>query len=667
MTDAAAKEFLSEVELESRIEALRKSAPDSIELVHAILECVATLWFRPPVAGPLVEEAIEISDLIGYELGRARALVPKAFLMFIQTKYDECIPILSEALPLITQHNETNEWGRAMLLLSATSQVSGDYDQALEYGFKLIGAEAEFKDEELVAWMHYRVADVYRELGDSERMLHHAQTCHESFEDLYTRSRRLQHRVGSGRARTQLAAAYQKNGQLDEALSYNRVALGQYREVGDRLGETRALTDIGRLLVMLGDEDEGERHLKEALQIRREMDHRTTQPSNLLALGKLYLARGDTDQALEVLDEALAIADEAHLKMRAYEIHETLSRAYKEAGDLETALRHHELFHAQKEEVAGETMSLKIHNRKVLAEINRAEREAEFERSRGDELARLLDELRSTQDRLIQSEKMASLGQLTAGIAHEIRNPLNFVNNFSALSADVVADMVEALEKCGDRLDENLRTELEESLGTLVFNTTRIKEHGARADRIVANMIDHSRGGNRERSVVNLNEMVEEYVILAYHALTAREDKFLVFIDRNYDPTIGEGQLVSQEIGRVLMNLIGNAVDALAEEGGVSGEEGGRRSAEGGVPMVTISTSKYGPTFEIRVTDNGPGIPESVRDKIFEPFFTTKPTGSGTGLGLSMSYDIVTKGHGGEMKVVSKPGKGATFIVRLPV
>ncbi len=670
MTEIAAKEFPTEAELESRVEEIRGSAPASKELVDAILEYVATLWFKPAVAEPLIEEALEICEKTDYTVGRARALVPKAFLRFIKTEYSACIPILAEALPVIVEHRTTNEYGRAMLLLSATNQISGAYDQALEYSFRLLEVDEGSRDEELLAWMNYRIADIYRELGDSEQELEYAQNCYDAFEDLHQRSGRLQHRVGMGRARTQLAAAYQKAGKVEEALSYNEVALAQYHEANDRLGETRALTDIGRLHLMRGDQELGEEYLLEALEIRREIGHRASQSSNLLELGKLYTDRGDTDRAVEVLEEGLAISDEANLKMRAYELHEALSRVYKARGDLGQALGHHEQFHALKEEVAGEAMSLKIHDRKVLAEIERAERDAEIERAKSEELkakneelAALLAELRTTQDRLIHSEKMASLGQLTAGIAHEIRNPLNFVNNFSALSSEIVAEMTEAFDRFSDRLDDEQRSELKDHLETLVFNTTRIKEHGARADKIVANMIDHSRVGTHQRTVVDLNEMIEEYVILAHHALTARDDKFLVHIDRNYDQAAGEIELVPQEIGRVVLNLIGNAFDALRANGEWRGESGE-------LPTVTVSTSKTetsgNKAIEIRVSDNGPGIPDDVKSKIFEPFFTTKPTGSGTGLGLSMSYDIVTKGHGGSLEVESIEGEGATFIVRLP-
>ena len=272
-----------------------------------------------------------------------------------------------------------------------------------------------------------------------------------------------------------------------------------------------------------------------------------------------------------------------------------------------------------------------------------------------EDLQHTLSNLRTTQDRLVQSEKMASLGQLTAGIAHEIKNPLNFVNNFSEVTTEIASDITEELEKHRDEIPEAFREELEGLLESLKMNTRKVAEHGKRADAIVQNMLEHSKAGEGERHATDLNDLLDEYVTLAHHGLEARGGGFKVAINRHYDDKVGKVEVVPQELGRVFMNLIGNAFDALKEHG-----------ANGNEPTVTVSTQAVDGQVEIRVADNGPGIPPKVKAKIFEPFFTTKPTGSGTGLGLSMSYDIVTKGHGGTLDVESEEGQGATFIVRLP-
>ncbi|HLE55572.1 MAG TPA: ATP-binding protein, partial [Rhodothermia bacterium] len=272
-----------------------------------------------------------------------------------------------------------------------------------------------------------------------------------------------------------------------------------------------------------------------------------------------------------------------------------------------------------------------------------------------EDLQTTLADLRSTQDRLIQSEKLASLGQLTAGIAHEIKNPLNFVNNFSEMSAELTEELAEEIARRKDALPADFVAELEGILDGLRINARKITEHGKRADSIVQNMLAHSSSAEGEKHATDLNSLLDEYVNLAYIGWQSRGNNFEIAIERSLDPRVGRVEFVPQEMGKVFVNLLTNAFDALKQNGSANGR-----------PSVTVSTARTPRSIEIRVSDNGPGIPEKVKAKIFEPFFTTKPTGSGTGLGLSMSYDIVTKGHGGSLEVESEEGKGATFVVRLP-
>ena len=273
-----------------------------------------------------------------------------------------------------------------------------------------------------------------------------------------------------------------------------------------------------------------------------------------------------------------------------------------------------------------------------------------------EDLQNTLNDLRSTQDRLIQSEKMASLGQLTAGIAHEIKNPLNFVNNFSDVTAELAIELTEEMERLREKLPSEELAELSGIVENLSLNAKKIGEHGKRADAIVKNMLEHSKVGEGERSPTDLNEMLDEYVTLARHGFEARGGGIEVKVERAYDQNVGRVDVVPQDMGRVFMNLLSNAFDVLKEYG-----------AANATPKIFVSTAKVDGAVEIKVTDNGPGIPPRVKARIFEPFFTTKATGSGTGLGLSMSYDIVTKGHGGSLDVISEEGNGATFVVRLPI
>ena len=272
-------------------------------------------------------------------------------------------------------------------------------------------------------------------------------------------------------------------------------------------------------------------------------------------------------------------------------------------------------------------------------------------------MSQSLDDLRTAQDRLIQTEKLASLGQLTAGIAHEIKNPLNFVNNFSALSVELVDELDEVLKPA--TLDSKTRVETDELTHMLKGNLEKVVQHGKRADLIVKNMLLHSREGSTERRLVNLNGLVEESLNLAYHGARAENQEFKINLERSFDPTVGKVDLFPQEMTRVLLNLISNGFYAAT-----------KRKAEakfdGYEPTLAAVTRNLGDRVEIRIRDNGGGIPPDVREKIFNPFFTTKPPGQGTGLGLSLSHDIVVKQHSGSIDVDTQPGEFTEFRITLP-
>ncbi|MBR0782484.1 GAF domain-containing sensor histidine kinase [Bradyrhizobium iriomotense] len=277
--------------------------------------------------------------------------------------------------------------------------------------------------------------------------------------------------------------------------------------------------------------------------------------------------------------------------------------------------------------------------------------------ARTRELARSLEDLRAAQDRLIQTEKLASLGQLTAGIAHEIKNPLNFVNNFASLSAELTEELNEVLAPVP--LAGDVRSEVDELTGLLKDNLDKVVQHGRRADSIVKNMLLHSREGGGEHRLSDINALVEESLNLAYHGAHAEKPQFDVTLNRELDPAARQAEVFPQEITRVLLNLIANGFYAVT-----------RRKAEDRTgdyePIVTAMTRDRGEHVEIRIRDNGIGIPDEVREKMFNPFFTTKPAGEGTGLGLSMSHDIVVKQHGGTIDVATEPGKFTEFTILLP-
>ena len=274
------------------------------------------------------------------------------------------------------------------------------------------------------------------------------------------------------------------------------------------------------------------------------------------------------------------------------------------------------------------------------------------------ELERTLTQLKQTQEQLVVQEKLASLGALTAGIAHEIKNPLNFVNNFADLSAELTAELHELIDTQRAQLDPQQAQNIDEVLNDLRQNVTKIGEHGKRADSIVRGMLQHSRGASAEPQPTDLNALLAEYVNLAYHGMRAQDASFNIRLETVYDPAVGVVRIVAQDLSRVILNVMNNACYAANAKLKTAGSSF--------TPTVSVRSKDLGDRVEIRIRDNGNGIPAAVRDKLFTPFFTTKPPGQGTGLGLSISYDIVVRQHKGEIRVESEEGSYAEFIIVLP-
>jgi signal transduction histidine kinase len=275
-----------------------------------------------------------------------------------------------------------------------------------------------------------------------------------------------------------------------------------------------------------------------------------------------------------------------------------------------------------------------------------------------EELNKTLADLQSTQDQLVAQEKLASLGQLTAGIAHEIKNPLNFVNNFSELSIGLLDELREEFDKLSSTLDKELRGDLNDIILALKQNSEKINEHGKRADSIVHSMLQHSRGKTGERQLTDINSMLDEDLNLVYHGMRAQDGTFNIKIEREYDKQISKINVIPQDISRVFLNILTNGCyESHRKKIESKSDEQAR------IKLKTSETNSY---VEIRIRDNGNGIPEKIRGNLFTPFFTTKPTGKGTGLGLSISYDIVVAEHQGELLFETEEGQYTEFIIRLP-
>ena len=379
-------------------------------------------------------------------------------------------------------------------------------------------------------------------------------------------------------------------------------------------------------------------------------DHPLAAPTRATIAGRAILS-GQVEQIPDVLaDEAYAVPLAAHGNPGRALLGVPLLGKAEVEGAIMLTREAPGLYKSRQVEILqtfADQAVIAIENARLLDEVH----------SRTRALEQSLDDLRKAQDRLVQSEKLASLGQLTAGIAHEIKNPLNFVNNFSSLSRELLDELSELVGKAS--LAEDVRDEAVELITMAQGNLDKVVQHGKRADSIVKNMLLHSRQGSGERSTTPINPLVEEALNLAYHGARAEKPGFNVTIVKQLDANAGAAELYPQEITRVLLNLINNAFYA-------TGKRAGSENGSGYEPTVTVFTHDLGDQVEIVIRDNGTGAPPEVKEKMFNPFFTTKPAGEGTGLGLSLSHDIVAKQHGGAIEVESELGSFTEFVIRLP-
>ena len=454
------------------------------------------------------------------------------------------------------------------------------------------------------------------------------------------------------------------------------------------------LLNIGRCYALQGKRELATQYFKDAITASAESGYHRGVAATYLALSDLYKQSGETDSVIHYARESLPPAlylNAPDVLVRSYT---ALANYYQDIKINDSAVKYQSLLIQLNDSLFGAKQAQLFQNivfdeEQKLQQIESAKlayrvklrmlllitglaifflvaviiwrnsrriRTANALLSRQKkELESTLDMLKTTQKQLVQSEKMASLGELTAGIAHEIQNPLNFVNNFSEVNNELIEEVKSHLAPGETKLKSE---DLNGLLDDIFQNNEKINQHGKRADAIVKGMLQHSKGSTGQKEPTDINALCDEYLRLAYHGLRAKANSFTAKTEMDFDPSIGRINIVPQDIGRVILNLINNAFYAVDEKK--------RNATDGYEPTVSISTRKEKDQVEIKVKDNGNGIPQKVLDKIFQPFFTTKPTGQGTGLGLSLAYDIV-KAHGGELKVETREGEGAEFIIQLPV
>jgi two-component system, NtrC family, sensor kinase len=486
-----------------------------------------------------------------------------------------------------------------------------------------------------------------------------------------------------------MGIAYMNERKLDSALMLIKNAISTFSDLNDQSGLGRAMKYLGDAYARMGNFNLAANTLLQSLALLKETNDYVHIGLTYLSLNDVYTDLKKSDSALYYAKESLKIFEKRNDPVGKKDAYNLLTSHFNQLGKTDSATMYLKMAKTLSDSLSEEARKNLLAFQDVVVEeqvkLEKLEKEKiqtnnkirtysmiaglvilsliglilyrnnKKEKKAKIVLEKTLNELKSTQSQLIQSEKMASLGELTAGIAHEIQNPLNFVNNFSEVNTELIEELKAELTTGNLQEAIVIADDIKE-------NEQKISHHGKRADAIVKGMLQHSRSNSGNKEPTDINALADEYLRLAYHGLRAKDNSFNATLKTNYDDNIGKINVVPQDMGRVILNLITNAFYAVNERSLIA-KDSGDTSYE---PTVWLRTKKTGNQILISIKDNGSGISQKMLDKIFQPFFTTKPTGEGTGLGLSLSYDIV-KVHGGELKVETKEGEGSEFIILLPV
>ena len=610
---------------------------------------------------------------------------PATRFVLILTIYDtpvEGYPLLLletyQKLLLIAQKNkDIIAESNAFSLAGHGYRLSGNYIKGLEYHHKAIALAEQSGNLSVLAWAQHQTAHIYKDREENDKAIR-----------LYTAAKQ---NASTGKNQSlavwpmmNLAAVFLAFNQLDSSLYYGKLAyekgqdLKAFKKVGSYI-----FINIAGVYSKMGDNSKALDYFYKAISTANASSSLRLKALAYEAFAEHFQRNMQVDSCIIYAKKAIDIVQNSLFSYLVMKPSKLLTDIY-ENSNADSTLKYLKIYRAANDSLFNKRANQQLQmmtfeeeqrKRDIAAEKVRYQNRVKINlmlagllvflviglilyRNNNQKLKanKILEEalsnLKSTQTQLIHSEKMASLGELTAGIAHEIQNPLNFVNNFSEVNTELIAELEDALAK------DDLK-EVREVVKDISENEKKITHHGKRADGIVKSMLQHSRTKTGEKGPTDINKLADEYLRLAYHGLRAKDKLFNAGFETNLDKSIPIINVVGQEIGRVFLNLINNAFYAVHEKS--------KEHIEGYKPKVVITTKKSDNKIEISVKDNGNGIPSDVKDKIFHPFFTTKPTGDGTGLGLSLSYDIITKGQGGEIKVETKQGQGSEFIIVLPI
>ncbi len=658
-----------------------------------------------PQATKLSRAALSLARQLHDAVGEGQALLSLANLHRRQADYGPARAYAEEALRLFARRADRRSQGKAWLQLSLIDDMQGNPAPALAAALKGLPLAEKAGDAQTKTRLQTAIGSIYGQMGNYDEALPMLQATLRSGQQTGDYQLVLS-------ALNDIGSSYQKLKKWPQALVYYQRALQLSRQLGDPLGEAGNETGLAEVYGLQGNQAQALAHGLRARQLVRATHDNYNLPSVELMIARAYVLAHRPDSALALARHALLLSQRTRSNDNIRNAGDILAQAYAQRGNFAQAYRYRNLQMAYNDTLSGEDtqrrtsalrydyeldkkqsqIALLTKTRQLQIQTNARQRQQLYGLLAGlggvvlvaglllrniflkqranrhlneknvqiaahrDDLDRTLTELQATQNQLVQREKMASLGELTAGVAHEMQNPLNFVTNFADLSVELVAELAEAL--AAEPLSAGGKPGIEQLLQDLTQNQAKIHHHGRRADRIVKSMLEHSRTSSGQREPTDLNALAEEYLRLAYHGWRAKNKDFNAKLTTDFAPRLGLVQAVPQDLSRVLLNLLTNAFYAVAAKS--------KQVGEAYHPEVCVQTRRLKNTVQVRVRDNGNGIPGDVRAKIFQPFFTTKPSGEGTGLGLSLSYDIVTKGHGGTLTVESQEGEYTEFTIGLP-
>lgn len=633
------------------------------------------------------ERGVVVASEEGYVNGQAKMANLQGTLQALQGNFHEALPHFSKAMNLWGEAGNPEGYGNALNNLGIATMRLGQLDESLNHNLKSLEVWESLGDKFGIARSLNNTGNVHRDLGNYEDAL-----------EFYERAQALREEIGDRRGQASvlnnMGIIRGDLGQLEMAIPlYNR-ALEIWESLEDIRNVARAVGNLSEVHTKLGNYNLALDYGRQAMEIQQEIGDKRGVAISLNSLGTVYREIGDQDQSLEYYQQARVLSEDVGDLLLQRSIYIRLSEIYENRGEFEQALSFYRkytgandsLYNAESRQEITQ-MQEQYRTGEQRQQIELLERDRQIQqllmvvlliglalillvvflvynryrmKSRShvelteayDQLQTTHDQLQETQSQLVHQEKMASLGQLTAGIAHEIKNPLNFVNNFAEINEEIASELYDTLSG----IDRD--SEASELLVDLVKNSSVIRQHGQRANTIVQAMMQLASGGKGQRVTTDINELVESHVDLAYHGKRAQVSDFCISVETRPGRDIPEIDIVPQEIGRVILNLVGNAFDAVAQMS--------TRGDKDYVPEVVVRTEMEGESIRISVADNGPGVPQELKDKIFEPFFTTKAPGTGTGLGLSLSYDVITQGNGGRITVEDNEKGGSTFVVLLP-